>query len=171
MLPMAPLPHMWGIIVGVYVAALVVAIHGLLRRENALLCESLVLLTILGRACLAITMAEVMITVSFLKVFIFLRGDLDGMYYAESSTSSVLDLPFSADWFFKGDVEQIVGFLRENQSTKLFGMPGQYGELTESFRRYRIASQEGQTGMAMLLPAADAGPAGGPSGPVPERAP
>ncbi len=53
MLPMAPLPHVWGIMVAAYVAAMLVAIHGLLRRENELLCGSLLILAVLGAGLFA----------------------------------------------------------------------------------------------------------------------
>ena len=262
MLPMAPLPHVWGIMVAAYVAAMVVAIHGLLRKENELLCGSLFILAILGaglfgyyngrshdfciipllyvplliitlladhlfvrlkqgdRACYKCLPLGLLFfylcasavpsvfaagelsqfkgwiqagssvsidgsrgthtrNIKFIRaqtkrgerIFIFLRGNIEGVYYAESGTASVLDLPSSTDSFFKSDTEKIVNFLRQNKSTKLFVVPGQYAGLDASFKRYRIAAREGQTGMVMLLPAEDAVPAGIPTHSELERDP
>ena len=252
MLPMPGLPHTWGIIVGVYVAAMLLAINGLLRKENELLCGSLFLLSVLGAGLFAyyqgrshdhclipllyvpiliITLlADHILTglrdgnrayykflplgallfffcasalppvfgwspgymaaiherssapsagsqglhsrnIEFIRkqtkpgerIFILLDGNLDGMYYAESSTASVLNLPSSIDWFFKSDISQVMSFLRENKSTKLFVVPGQRADLTELFKNsYRIAAQERQTGLTMLLPSASAARAGTP---------
>ncbi len=62
-------------------------------------------------------------------------------------------------------------FLRQNKSTKLFVVPGQYSGLDGSFKRYRIAAREGQTGMVMLLPEEDTVPASIPPHPELERDP
>ena len=245
MLPMAPLPHMWGIVVGVYIGAMVLAIVGLLRKEDELFSGSLFLLAILGAGLfgyyngrshdycvIPLLYVPIMImtlvadhiltgvkagdrayrkflplgallfyfcasavpsvlafgqlrrfkgwvqagsiasihgsqgvhsrNIAFIRkqtkpgerVLIFLQGKFDGMYYAESSTASVLDLASSSDWFFKSDIERIVGFLRENKTSKVFAVPGEYGGLAESFASYRIAAQESAKGLAMLLPGA-----------------
>jgi hypothetical protein len=252
MLPMPGLPHLWGIVVGVYVAAMVMAIHGLLRKENELFSGSLFLLTVMGTGLFAyyqgrshdyclipllyvpiflITLlADHILTgvkagdrayykflplgalffyfcasavpsvftqsgrfmreiyegsqasragsqgvhsrnIEFIrkltnpgeKIFILLDGDLDGLYYAETSTASVLDLPSSTDWFFKSDINQVEKFLRENKATKLFVVPGQRPYLTALFKNsYRLVAQEQQTGLTLLLPSARATSAGSP---------
>jgi hypothetical protein len=87
------------------------------------------------------------------RIFILLGDYIDGLYYAETSTASVLDLPSSIDYFFKSDISKIMKFLRGNKSTKVFTVPGEYPELTEFFKSaYHIAVQEEQTGLTMLLP-------------------
>jgi hypothetical protein len=48
MLPMADLPHVWGLIAGIYVLALAISIHGLLRKRDELFHGSLFLLAVLG---------------------------------------------------------------------------------------------------------------------------
>jgi len=243
MLPMCGLPHMWGIVVGIYVGAMVFALDGLLRKEPSLLCGNLFLLTILGAGlfayyqgrshdlclipllCIPILiitlLADHLLTgmknspvsywkffplgalffyfcasaipslftgssvflgwiyegcsaspagsqgmhsrnIEFIrkhtkrgeKIFILIGDDLEGMYYAESATASVLTLPSSTDWFFLRDHLQIVRFLQGNRSTKLFVVPGQMAGIQELFRQsYRLAAQENQTGLTMLLPA------------------
>jgi hypothetical protein len=252
MLPMPGLPHLWGIIVGVYVAAMVVALHGLLRKENELLCRNLFLLAVMGAGlfsyyngrshsyCLIpllyvpililTLLADHILTgvkdgnrtyykylplgalgfyfcasavpsvftftlsrrylgwihegsvassagahgvhsrnIEFIrrqtkrgeKILILLGDATDGMYHAESATASVLDLPSSTDWVFKSDVNQVWDFLRGNKSGKVF-VTRQYAGQTELLKNcYRIAAEEGQTGLVMLLPAASA-PAGSP---------
>ena len=262
MLPMARLPHMWGIVVAVYVAALVVAIHGLLRKEKEVLCGSLFLLAILGAGlfgyyngrshdhCVVPLLYVPILIITLLaddilsgvkdgnrayfkvlplgalllyfcasalpsvftlgqwlrsdgsiqagssasvqgsqgmnsrniefirkqtrpgeRIFILVRGDLGGIYYAESSTASVLDLPSSTDWFFASDMRKMETFLGENKSTKVFVGPSLDAGPRGFSWRYRIAARESQTGMVMLLPNASATPAGSPPRPVPERDP
>ena len=262
MLPMAPLPHVWGMMVAAYVAAMVVAIHGLLRKENELLCGSLFVLAILGAGlfgyyngrshdfCIIPLLYVPLLIVTLLadhlffrlkqgdrafykvsplgilffyfcasavpsafaagqlsrfkgwiragssastngsggshtrninfirkqtkrgeRIFIFLRGDVEGIYYAESATASVLDLPSSTDCSFKSDTKKVVDFLRQNKSTKVFVVPGQYAGLDRGSRRYHVVAQEGQAGMVMLLPTEDALPAGIPPHPELERDP
>ena len=260
MIPMAPLPHMWGVIVCVYLAAMGVAIHGLLQKRNELFCGSLFLLTVLGAGLFGyyngrshdycifpVLYVPILIITLFAdhilagvkgsvacykflplgavlfyfcasavpsvfageevrrfkswihagssasaagshgvhsrniefirqqtkpgeRIFILLRGYAEGLYYAESSTASVLDLPSSIDWFFKSDMNAIERFLRENTSTKVFSAPGQYPELAELFRRYRVAAVASQTGMAMFLPGAPTPAVTQPS-PAPDRDP
>jgi hypothetical protein len=245
MLPMPPLPHMWGLIVGVYVVAMVVAIHGLLRKANELLCSSLFLLVVMGAGLfgyyngrshdfciipllyvpiLIITLfvdhiltsvndgnrtyykylplaalgfyfcasavpslftfklssrylawvqegrsasrggshGEQSLNVEFIrkqtkpgeKIFILLSNSLEGLYYAETSTASVLNLPSSTDWVFKSDINQVENFIRENKSTKLF-VSRESADQNELLRKYyRVAAQENKTGLVILLPSA-----------------
>lgn len=44
----------------------------------------------------------------------------EGVYYAETRTHSVLDIPSSTDFFFKAEGDAIIGFLRNNQRAKVF---------------------------------------------------
>jgi hypothetical protein len=53
MLPMADLPHAWGLVAGIYVLALAIAFHGLLRKQDELFHGSLFLLAILGSGLFA----------------------------------------------------------------------------------------------------------------------
>ena len=246
MLPMPGLPHLWGIIVMIYVAAMTLSIRGLLRREDELFNASLFLLVVLGAGrfgyyqgrshdCCLVPLLYVPIAIITLladhvfvcakrgdrsyckflplsmcffyfcasavlslfwppdrfiarigqgysatsagskgrhsrniefirkqtepgeKIFIFLGGHLDGIYYAETSTASVLDLPSATDWVFKSDINHVVKFLMANTSAKVFVVPGEYAGLTELFKsRYRVGAQESHTGLTMLIPAAPA---------------
>jgi hypothetical protein len=48
MLPMANLPHVWGLTVGIFVLALAIAFHGLIRKRDQVFHASLFLLAIMG---------------------------------------------------------------------------------------------------------------------------
>jgi hypothetical protein len=252
MLPMPDLPHAWGLIVVVYVVAMVLALHGLLRKKHELFCGCLFLLSVLGSGLFAyyqgrshnlclIPLVYVPISIITLiadhiftgvkqgsrayykflplgalcfyfcasavpslftqstrfirdiyegsratsagsqglhsqniefirkltkpgeRIFILLNGDVDGMYYAETATASVLDLPSSTDWFFMADFDKLEQFLRDNKSTKLFTVPGQRPDMAALFKKsYRLVAQDSQTGLALFLPTADAKPDGSP---------
>lgn len=89
------------------------------------------------------------------KIFILVAGSVDGIYYAESSTVSALDVPSSTDWFFRENMDEIIHFILENDSVKIFAVPGGYSDLEVPFGDlYRIAAQEPKTGLVMYLPLA-----------------
>jgi len=81
----------------------------------------------------------------------------DGVYYGESSTRSVVDVPSSVEWLFKRDVKQITTFLLENVSHKVFIYPStDYGSIDIAINqilktRYEVAAQS-EGGMVLLYP-------------------
>lgn len=87
------------------------------------------------------------------RVFILVGGNVDGIYHAESSTASVLDISSSTDWFFKDDINKVINFITTNQSFKVFAIPGEYADLSETFiSSYRIVAQDSKTGLALYIP-------------------
>ena len=97
------------------------------------------------------------------RIFILLgapgsdQWHVEGLYYAESSTGSVLNLPDSDSWCFKAEIDQVLRFLDANRDVKVFTVPAMYTELQDLFaKRYSVVAQESQTGLTMLLPQAGA---------------
>lgn len=54
---------------------------------------------------------------------VILAGAFDGVYYGESRTRSVLDVPSFTEVFFKREADYAVGFLKCNQTAKVFVYP------------------------------------------------
>lgn len=91
------------------------------------------------------------------KVFIlldgFARGFVDGLYYAESGTASAVNVSAANDWFFQADVADVIRFLQENRTTKVFVRLGEYRDLSPLFdSAYRVVARDDQTGLGLLLP-------------------
>ena len=57
------------------------------------------------------------------KILILSSKSYDGIYYGESGTVSVLDLPSASDFFYQGEINTIVNFLDTNTSTPVFVYP------------------------------------------------
>lgn len=242
MLPMKRLPHMWGVLVFIYLVSMAVSIRGLFRGLDVDFYGSLFLLTILGvglfayyqgrshdYCLLALLSFPILIltifidrvfqgvvsrerryyvlipiaalcfyfcasaapsvvirravflrwisegagssvgggggvnseNINFIKkntkpgeaVFILVSDYADGIYYAESSTLSALDIASSTDWFFMSDIDKAMHSIGNNHSFKVFAYPGQYTKFNESFGRYyRVAARDAETGLVMYLP-------------------
>jgi hypothetical protein len=87
------------------------------------------------------------------RVFFLIGGYVEGIFYAETETRSAVDVGSSVDWLFKSDLNQVVKFLEDNKQAKVFAIPGQYADLQDLFaKRYSIAAQEPQTGLAVFVP-------------------
>lgn len=90
---------------------------------------------------------------------VFILADLkQGIYYAETNTKSVIDVPSISDIFYKKQMDEVINFLQENKNTKVFieGDLKEYdkysGVIKEivSYNYFNASSSNG--GMVMYLP-------------------
>jgi len=91
------------------------------------------------------------------SILILASDDSEGIYYGESQTRSIIDIPSSVEWILKRDIEQIVTFLETNISNKVFVYPAKdynlhYEAINQVLKtRYEVVAQS-EGGMALLRP-------------------
>ncbi|OQW91722.1 MAG: hypothetical protein BWK78_03775 [Thiotrichaceae bacterium IS1] len=90
-------------------------------------------------------------------VLILASDASEGIYYGESKTRSIIDIPSSVEWFLKLDIEQIITFLETNISSKVFVYPAKDYNFPEPSinqvlqTRYEVVTQS-EGGIALLRP-------------------
>lgn len=87
------------------------------------------------------------------KVLVFIPGDLDGIYYAETGTVSAIDAPSFSDYFFNIDSGRLDDFVKNNVRYKVFAIPAQTPRYLETLttKYFAMANEEG-SGLTLYLP-------------------
>lgn len=90
------------------------------------------------------------------SVIILSKNYYDGLFYGESKTRSVVDLPASTDIFFKREVEYLINFLKCNNDHKIFIYPSDdyyfYDmRINEIIKNDYIAAKKSDDNMALLI--------------------